>query len=149
MRPDADTSALRTVVCELMDTRQGNTYFVKMISGVAQHYDRGDGDTHPWVGRRMPDVALDDGTRLSGRCLDGCPVLLDTRDDPAPRDVASGWADRLHVITSPAVDHPDLSALLVRPDGYVAWAAHGPAELDALRAALGRWFGAALAAPVG
>ncbi|MGH3621565.1 MAG: FAD-dependent monooxygenase, partial [Sciscionella sp.] len=147
MRPDEHTSALRTVLSELMDTQDGNSYFVKMISGVAQRYDLGDG--HRWIGRRMPDLALDDGTRLGEHCIDGRPLLLDTRDDPALREAAMNWADRLHVLTGPAVDHPELTGLLVRPDGYVAWAADGLPELDSLRAALGRWFGVALGTPVG
>ena len=61
-----------------------------------------------------------------------------------------GWADRVHLVTDGCPGRPGLSALLVRPDGYVAWAADEGAGLDGLHSALTTWFGppdAAFSAP--
>ncbi|WP_326687474.1 MULTISPECIES: hypothetical protein [unclassified Streptomyces] len=70
------------------------------------------------------------------------PVLFDLADSAKLRAAAEGWTDRVDVRTLPGQDGP--TALLVRPDGYVAWAAEGETDatdLDALRHALGSWFG--------
>jgi bifunctional hydroxylase/dehydrase len=72
-------------------------------------------------------------------------VLLDLSDDAAVRAAAAGWADRVDVVT--AIPHAagtpldGVDAMLVRPDGYIAWVAPGGPEAEGLPAALARWFG--------
>jgi len=142
LRPDDLTTALRGVVSDLMETGDGNTYFTKLISGLWLHYDLGGG--HPLVGHRTPDpdLALPDGTavRLADLCHDGAPLLLDLADSAEVRTVAAPWADRVRTVTAKA-DLPGVAALLVRPDGFVAWAASATGDVSGLAEALSTWFG--------
>ena len=146
MRPEPGARALSGVVRDLIGTVSGTTYFVKRISGLWQRYDLGHG--HELAGRSAPDLPLADGTRLADHLHDGRGLLLDLADDPEPRALARGWADRVEVVTVGGPGGPELSALLVRPDGYVAWASQR-AGLDGLRAALTTWFGPPDAGPSG
>lgn len=148
MRPDARSRALGDVVDDLMNTTAGATYFARHISGVWQRYDLGGG--HPLTGRSAPDLALDDGTRLGDHLHDGRGLLLDLAGDGTAAGPAAPLRDRVKVLAARSSDHPELAALLVRPDGYVAWAADsgdagGAGEL--LAAALSTWFGPAALTP--
>lgn len=134
--PRAD--ALREVVADLLDTPDGATHVVSMIGGNWQHYDL-PGD-HPMIGRRVPDLPLDDGSTMAGHFRDGRAVLLDAAAGLAP--VAAPWAGRVTVVPAGPTAFPDRPmAALARPDGHVAWVATGDADADALRAALTRWLG--------
>ncbi|GHC49988.1 FAD-dependent oxidoreductase [Streptomyces flavofungini] len=143
MRPDPRARALRTVVGDLMGTVTGTTYFVKKISGVRQRYDLG--TSHPLVGASAPDFAFADGGRLADLLHDGRALLLDLTDDAALRGRAEGYGERLRTHTAACPDQPKLAAVLVRPDGYVAWAADAGGDAgaasDGLTAALSRWLG--------
>ncbi|MFC7645076.1 hypothetical protein ACFQX6_33810 [Streptosporangium lutulentum] len=70
------------------------------------------------------------------------PILLNLADRADLVEAASGWTDRVDVVTATSVDRP-ADAVLIRPDGYVAWAAApgAPGGADALRHALRTWFG--------
>ncbi|MFQ6143907.1 FAD-dependent monooxygenase [Streptomyces seoulensis] len=142
MRPDRHARALRRIVTDLALTTTGTTYLVKQISGVWQRYDL-PGD-HPLVGASAPDLELGDGTRLGDRLHGGQGLLLDLAGDPEMRGLADGYGDRLDVLTVRCPGRPDLAALLVRPDGFVCWAADTEAatpSADSLPQALERWFG--------
>ncbi|GAA0420177.1 FAD-dependent oxidoreductase [Streptomyces luteireticuli] len=138
MRPGPHARAMRAVVADLMGTAEGTTYFVKKISGAWQGYDL-PGD-HPLTGRSAPDLALADGTRLGDRLHRGRALLLDLHDDPAVRAAADGYAGRVELVTARCPERPETGALLVRPDGFVAWAS-GAGPADGLGAALRLWFG--------
>ncbi|MET8980508.1 FAD-dependent monooxygenase [Streptomyces sp. NPDC004539] len=141
MRPESHARALREVFTDLTRTTDGTTYLVKKISGIWQRYDL-PGD-HPLVGTSAPDLELADGTRLADRLHDARGLLLDLTDDPKLRARAEGHGDRITVVTTTCPDRPGLAALLVRPDGFTAWAADtkGTAAGEPLEAALERWFG--------
>lgn len=142
LRPDPLTTALRDVVSDVMDTDDGNTYFTKLIAGLWLHYDLGDG--HPLTGHRTPDPTLTtaDGTaRLGELSHDARHVLLDLADSADLRTTAAPWGERVHVVTAKTADLPDLAALLVRPDGIVAWASETAGDTDGLADALARWAG--------
>ncbi|MEU5310581.1 FAD-dependent monooxygenase [Streptomyces sp. NPDC021562] len=144
MRPDRHARALRRVVTDLALTTTGTTYLVKQISGVWQHYDL-PGD-HPLTGQSAPDLELSDGTRLGDHLHHGRALLLDLADDPTLRTLAQGYADRVDVLTVACPARPGLTGLLVRPDGFVAWAADEDHQGDGgagLKDALTRWFVAA------
>ncbi|MGH3627853.1 MAG: FAD-dependent monooxygenase, partial [Sciscionella sp.] len=130
MRPEPRARALRGVVEDLIETVTGTTYFVRKISGVWQRYDLG-GD-HPLIGASAPDLALSDGSKPADHAHDGTALVLDLADDPKLRALLAGWSDRVRVVTAGCVDRPDLTGLLIRPDGYVAWAADGSADLAGL-----------------
>jgi 2-polyprenyl-6-methoxyphenol hydroxylase-like FAD-dependent oxidoreductase len=143
MRPDAHTGALRDIVADLMMTNDGNNYFIKKISGVGVRYDLGESDD--LVGKRAPNFELDDGTRLADHNADGSAVLWDFEDGGALRTSAAGWTDRVNVITARCAGRGDIGAMVVRPDGVIAWVSRGSASNEGLTAALARWFGAPIA----
>lgn len=143
MRTDERTRALRGVIGELMDTVTGTTYFVKKISGVWQHYDLGGG--HELVGASAPELNLS-GRRLAGHLHDGKGVLVDLADDAGARAAAEPWRDRVQVVSGTCPERPQLSGLLIRPDGHVVWAADGAPDTARLEHALATWFGAGLEA---
>ncbi|MFK0279582.1 FAD-dependent monooxygenase [Streptomyces sp. NPDC090499] len=139
MRPDRHARALRRVVADLALTTTGTTYLVKQISGVWQHYDLP--GEHALTGQSTPDLELSDGTRLGDHLHGGRALLLDLADDPKLRARAEGYADRVDVLTVACPGRPELTALLVRPDGFVAWAADQDDEGgNGLDDALSRWF---------
>lgn len=142
MRPDRHARALRRVVTDLALTTTGTTYLVKQISGVRQRYELP--GAHPLTGHSAPDLELSDGTRLGDRLHAGRAVLLDLADDPKLRARAEGYGDRVDVVTAACPARPELTALLVRPDGFVAWAADGTDGNDRadddLDDVLTRWF---------
>jgi 2-polyprenyl-6-methoxyphenol hydroxylase-like FAD-dependent oxidoreductase len=120
----------------------GATYVLKQISGIGRHYDL-PGD-HPLIGRPAPDILLDDGTRLAEHSRRGRAILLGWAGQTGLSELVADWGDRVAVMTSSATDgHQGPSAALVRPDGYVAWAADGDLDLDAVEAALTTWTGSA------
>jgi 2-polyprenyl-6-methoxyphenol hydroxylase-like FAD-dependent oxidoreductase len=136
MQPGPLTSALRDVVSDLMDTEDGNAYFVKMIGGVEQRYDLG--GTHPSTGKRTPDFELGDGSWVGEHFLEGRTVLFDFADSAEVREMVAPLADRVSVVSLPG---KEIAALLVRPDGYVAWASDDAGDIDGLADALARWVG--------
>jgi 2-polyprenyl-6-methoxyphenol hydroxylase-like FAD-dependent oxidoreductase len=136
LRPDPHARAARAVVEGLAGTVDGTTYLVKRIAGVTVRYDLP--GAHPLTGRSAPDLALDDGTRLTDHLHDGRALLLDLDDDPAVRKAGAGYEERLRVRTARAPEGAP-AALLVRPDGVVAWASDGAEDPgDSLAAWLGR-----------
>jgi FAD binding domain len=138
MNPDPRMTPLYELFADLMNLDQVNRYLGEMISAVDVRYNL-PGDGHPLAGRFVPDFLLEPaaGGRVRSRDLlaRGRPVLLDLSGDRAVREAAAEWADRLDVITAQA-DGRAAEALLVRPDGYIAWAGAGDPR-EALRCWLG------------
>jgi len=146
-RPDDRIEALGDVVSELLSVDEPRKRFAGMISGLDIHYDLGDG--HPLLGRRMPDLDLvtaDGPLRVFTLLHDARPVLLNL-GEPGGFDITP-WADRVQMIDARyggtwelpvlgAVTAP--TAVLTRPDGYVAWV--GERTQLALADALTTWFG--------
>jgi hypothetical protein len=136
MRPSS--RPLQAVVRDLMDTRDGATYFADRIWSVSLRYDLG--DEHPLVGRSCPDFQLEDGTRLGTLLRAGNGLLLEFGRQPSLRALDGLWGDRVRYVASDIKDRLGLLALLVRPDGFVAWASDTtPRPEDVARAAT-RWF---------
>jgi hypothetical protein len=118
MRPARSSRALEAIMRDLIDTRDGATYFAERVWGVSLRYDLG--GNHPLVGRSAPDFELVDGTRLGELIRNGKGLLLDF-DVSAPLEaLASRWGGRITYVASDANDRLGLSAVLVRPDGFVA-----------------------------
>jgi 2-polyprenyl-6-methoxyphenol hydroxylase-like FAD-dependent oxidoreductase len=147
MRVDDRIDALRDTVSELLSMDEPRKRFAAMMSGLDIHYDLGEG--HPLLGRRMPDldVVTPGGTvRVFTLLHDAHPVLLNL-GKPWGLDL-SPWADRVLAIDAEYAGDWELPALgqvaapaavLIRPDGYVAWVGDGTD--DGLRDALTTWFG--------
>jgi 2-polyprenyl-6-methoxyphenol hydroxylase-like FAD-dependent oxidoreductase len=139
MRPSRSSRALEAIIRDLIDTRDGATYFAERVWGVSLRYDLGGG--HPLAGRSAPDFELADGTKL-GELLGNEKGLLLDFDARAPlQSVASRWSDRITYVARDAKDRLGLNALLVRPDGVVAWAAEAAPDHEEASAAASRWFG--------
>ncbi|PXV54054.1 2-polyprenyl-6-methoxyphenol hydroxylase [Dyella jiangningensis] len=139
MRPSPSSRALEAIIRDLIDTTDGATYIAGRVWGVRLRHDLGEG--HPLVGCSVPDFALSDGTRPGERLRTGKGLLLDFGDNASLRQLAGRWEDRLAYVASGAADTLGLSALLVRPDGLVAWATQDrPDPNEASQVAL-RWFG--------
>ena len=139
MRPTSSSRALAAIVRDLIETRDGATYFAERVWGVSLRYDLG--GEHPLVGRSAPDFELADGTRLGDLLGTGKGLLLDF-DARAPlQSLADRWSGRITYVASDVKNRLGVSAVLVRPDGFVAWVGeeHGDHE-EAFRAA-SRWFG--------
>jgi 3-(3-hydroxy-phenyl)propionate hydroxylase len=146
-RSDARLDALRDAMSELLSMDEPRKRFAAMISGLDVRYDLGEG--HPLLGRRMPDLDLDtaDGPRRVFALLhDARPVLLDL-GGPGGADI-SPWADRVQLINAEHVGMWELpvvgavpapTAVLIRPDGHVAWV--GDHTHAGLPGALATWFG--------
>jgi 2-polyprenyl-6-methoxyphenol hydroxylase-like FAD-dependent oxidoreductase len=146
-RPDDRTTALRDTVAELLAMDEPRRKFAAMMSGLDIRYDLGEG--HPLLGRRMPDldlVAAEGPVRVYALLHEARPVLLDF-GTPGSLDIAP-WADRVRLVQAGhggAWELPALgavaapTAVLVRPDGHVAWVGDGSAA--GLAEALTAWFG--------
>ena len=121
--------------------------FAALMFGLDIHYDLGEG--HPLLGRRMPDLDLDTAggpLRVFELLHDARPVLLNL-GQPGDLDIAR-WADRVQLVDASyegewelpvlgAVSAP--TAVLIRPDGHVAWVGEGAPV--GLPDALATWFG--------
>ncbi|MFF0204652.1 FAD-dependent monooxygenase [Streptomyces sp. NPDC005017] len=134
------------VLTELAGYEAVNRHLARMVSGLDVHYDVGPGD-HPLLGRRMPHRTLKGpaGRTSTAELLRPARgVLLDLADDAGLRRAAGAWADRVDTVTAvPEADgSPDplggTEAVLIRPDGHVAWVQGCPRTLPE---ALERWFG--------
>ena len=140
MRPSRSSRALEAVIRDLIETRDGATYFAERVWGVSLRYDLG--GNHPLVGRSAPDFELADGTKLGDHLRQGKGLLLDF-DAGAPLQMpASRWSGISYVATD-ARDRLGLSAALVRPDGIVAWASEAAPDHEEVAEAASRWFGKA------
>lgn len=147
-RTDARSKALHEIVSELLRMDEPRRRFAAMMSGLDLHYDLGCG--HPLLGRRMPDLDLlttNGAVRVFSLLHQARPLLLNL-GEPGSIDIA-GWADRVQLVDAdydgawelPALGPvPAPAAVLVRPDGYVAWV--GDRTRTGLTEALTRWFGA-------
>jgi len=138
MTPGLEVAALRTLLGELFTIPDVAKHMAALLAGTDVRYDVG--DDHPLSGWIVPDLSLSDGRRVTELLHDARAVLLDR--DGTVADAARGWADRVDIVDATTADLP-AAALLIRPDGCVAWAAdtfEAPEEAG-LRTALQRWFG--------
>ena len=147
-RPDERSKALAVVVTQLLGMTEPRRRWAAEMSGLDVHYDFGAG--HPLLGRRMPDLELSmaDGPLRVFTLLHGArPVLLEL-GSLGEFDV-SPWADRVRFLDASYDGEWELpglgtvaapTAVLLRPDGYVAWV--GERSHEGLADALTTWFGA-------
>ena len=120
MRPGPSSRALNAIVGDLMTTIDGATYFAGRVWGVSLHYDLG--GAHPLVGSSVPNFAFEDGSTVGDLMHSGQGVLLDFEQSTSLEAVAARYGERLRYISRRANEQFGLSAVLIRPDGVVAWA---------------------------
>jgi len=128
---ESGPQAVRKLVSELMDFEDVNRYLIEKITAIGIHYDFGEG--HELLGMRLRDVGLKRG-RLYELMHGGRGLLL----DQTGRLSVAGWADRVDQVVDVS-EELDPPAVLLRPDGHVAWV--GEDQTDLL-SQLVRWFGA-------
>jgi 2-polyprenyl-6-methoxyphenol hydroxylase-like FAD-dependent oxidoreductase len=157
MRPGPHVDALRDLVADLLGIEDVNRYFGAMLGGLDLKYPL-PGD-HPLTGRPWGDLALalPDGTTTTTAALmqDGRALLLDLQASAGLADRVAGLADRIQLVqarvddaatgspisTTARAAPANLAAALIRPDGFVAWAAApGAPDLAGLDLALRTWF---------
>ncbi|MFD3876055.1 rifampin monooxygenase [Streptomyces sp. NPDC058623] len=131
LSPEPGPRAVRRLLSELMEFEEVNRHLIEKITAIGVRYDFGEG--HELLGRRMRDVELKRG-RLYELMHDGRGLLLDRTGWLS----VAGWADRVDYVVDTG-GQLDLPAVLLRPDGHVAWV--GDDQRD-LFDRLARWFGA-------
>ena len=156
-RTDDRTKALDDTVSELLAMNEPRRRIAAEVSGLGVHYDLAPSDIdkrHPLLGRRMPDLDLvtaNGPLRVFALLHDARPVLLNL-GEPGGFDITP-WADRVKAIDANCAGPWELPALgavtaptavLIRPDGYVAWV--GDLTQPGLADALTTWFGPPTAA---
>ncbi|KAI1408732.1 monooxygenase [Hypoxylon sp. FL1857] len=139
LKPDMFGVALRKLISDLLETTDGTNLFLDRIWGLSLRYDLG--DEHPLVGCSSPDFELNDGTRLGSKLEKARGLLLDFGSDAALKDLAGQYEAKVDYLSTGAKDQLGLQALLIRPDGVVAWVAEEKPDVDAAKAAFERWFG--------
>ncbi|MBV6700503.1 FAD-dependent monooxygenase [Kitasatospora aureofaciens] len=136
-------TALRALFGELLSHEDNLARIAALMAGSDIRYDSD--CPHPLAGRFVPDLPLVTAagpTRLAEAARSARPLLLDLDGRGAElTDLVAGWKDRVDVVSA-SCPEPPAGALLVRPDGYVAWATGpGEADPDGLTRALRTWFG--------
>ncbi|MFI2608298.1 FAD-dependent monooxygenase [Kitasatospora sp. NPDC018619] len=144
--PGSDTTALRELFTELLTHREVVQHLADLTAGTDVRYDMGVADAHPAVGRFAPELELVTGAgkvRLAELARSARPLLVDLTEGRALVAVLAEGQEAVEPVVADG-GPAGLGGLLVRPDGYVAWAGGSPrpdaAELDGLRAAVERWF---------
>jgi hypothetical protein len=125
MRPDPHSQAIQAIVQDLLGTREAATYVYEQVSGASIRYDLGSDE--PLVGRNAPDFQLTTGKRLGELMRDGRGVLLDFGPGRRLHGSVKGWESQIRYVPGPVMDNLGFGAVLVRPDGVIAWAGgHDP-----------------------
>ncbi|MGP9023127.1 FAD-dependent monooxygenase [Streptomyces sp. BR1] len=151
MRPGGDITATRDLLAELLGDKNNRARIAALLAGTDVQYDMGYDNGHPLVGRWLPDLRshlTSSWTQIAERLRAARPVLVDLTANTTMAEAANGWTDRVDMISAPSADRSlPASAILVRPDGYLAWATDddtsGQSTRHHLHKALTTWFGAA------
>jgi 2-polyprenyl-6-methoxyphenol hydroxylase-like FAD-dependent oxidoreductase len=137
MKPDPPSRALNGILRDLMNTRDGATYMAARVWGVFTHYDFS--DDHPLVGHSVPNFEFVSGSTIGDRMHDGHAILLDFESDPSLEALASEYGGRIKYVSGRAREQFGLSAVLIRPDGVIAWASECELDHTELQNAAARW----------
>ena len=138
MKPDPASRALHAIFRDLINTHDGATYMAGRVWGVHTHYNSGSG--HPLTGRSVPDFELVDGKRIGGLMHSGQGILLDFDGNSSLKNLAAEYSDQIKYVSGQAKEQLGLNALLIRPDGFIAWASDSDPDYSELRKAAARWF---------
>jgi 2-polyprenyl-6-methoxyphenol hydroxylase-like FAD-dependent oxidoreductase len=138
MKPEPHARALNNIFRDLLDTRDGATYFAGRVWGVTTHYNFS-GD-HPLTGHSVPNFELEDGTRIGELMHDGHGMLLDFDSNASLKILASEYGDRIKYVSGRAKEQFGLRTVLIRPDGFIAWASDSEPKEESVREAVALWF---------
>ncbi len=138
MKPDPAARALHAILRDLIGTRDGATYMAERVWGISTHHTL-DGE-HPIVGRSVPNFELEDVGTVNELMREGHGLLLDFHANTVLKNLADKYDARMKYVSSSAKKTLGLSAVLVRPDGIIAWASDSEPHEQSLRQAAARWF---------
>jgi 2-polyprenyl-6-methoxyphenol hydroxylase-like FAD-dependent oxidoreductase len=138
MGPEPHARALHAIFRDLMDTRDGATYFAGRVWGIQTSYDLH--GVHPLVGHSVPNFELTNDMKIGELMHDGRGILLDFDMNASLQTLASEYVDQMKYISGRAKEQFGLSAVLIRPDGFVAWASDGIPDEQSIIEKAARWF---------
>jgi len=130
--------ALHAIFRDLMNTRDGATYIAARVWGVFTHYNLG-GD-HPLAGHSVPNFEFEDGARICKLMRDGQGILLDFDSNASLKTLASEYSERMKYVSGRAKEQLGLNAVLIRPDGIIAWASDSEPDVESTRQSVALWF---------
>ncbi|SDP62740.1 FAD-dependent monooxygenase [Lentzea jiangxiensis] len=146
LSPGSESTAVREVFGALLAEPANTRQIATMLAGADVRYPTAGPDDHPLAGLWVPDLRLTRAgrpVRLAELARTGRSLLVDLSGDGQAAGIAAAWTDRVDLVTAAAENAP-AEALLVRPDGYVAWAGdRGRGLTEALR----RWYGEPASTP--
>lgn len=138
MGPEPYARALNAILRDLIDTRDGATYMAGRVWGMHTHYHLG--ESHPMVGHSVSNFELEDGTTIGTLLHDGQAILLDFDNNASLKSLVDEYGDQIRYVSGRAIDQLGLSAVLIRPDGFIIWASDELPDLAAVEQAVAEWF---------
>ncbi|HWV68956.1 FAD-dependent monooxygenase [Chitinophaga sp.] len=138
MKPDPSAQALYAIFRDLMNTRDGATYFAARVWGIFTHYNTG--GTHPLEGHSVPNFEFRDGATIGDLMHDGKGILLDFNGNDSLKALAGEYGNQIRYVSNTAKNQLGVSAALIRPDGIIAWASDNDINYGELQKAAARWF---------
>ena len=149
VHPPERVAPMRELLTDLLQYDDVQRHLIRLVSDLAVRYPSTTPESssaHPLLGARLPRLTLTpaDGTASVSEILRcGLGVLLDLSGGAADLSAAKDWPDRLTVVAAEPSERIPASAVLLRPDGHVAWVRTAESDDRLLRGELTRWFGAA------
>jgi 2-polyprenyl-6-methoxyphenol hydroxylase-like FAD-dependent oxidoreductase len=138
MKPAPQSRALNAIIRDLLHTRDGATYFAARVWGIFMHYDLG--GHHPLTGHSVPNFEWEEGVTVGELMHNGKGMLLDFNRNAALKTIADEYSDQLKYVAGPAKEQAGLTAVLIRPDGIIAWATDKEPDHNEVQKAAARWF---------
>lgn len=143
LQPTPTGRAVKALMKDLINTDDGVNHFIDRVWGLSQRYTLGT-DLHPLIGYSVPDFTFKDGTKLGPKLEAGRGLLVSFEDkNDLKETVSSGRYDgMIEYLGQDVEDRLGLGAVLIRPDGFVAWVSKDNEEPDIgeLETALKTWF---------
>jgi 2-polyprenyl-6-methoxyphenol hydroxylase-like FAD-dependent oxidoreductase len=138
MNPGPHARALNAIFRDLINTRDGATYIAGRVWGIFTQYNLGDG--HPLAGHSVPNFEFEEGLTIGELMHDGKGILLDFENNASLKALADEYGDQMKYVSGRAKEQLDLSAVLIRPDGIIAWASDNDPDSGDLQRVADRWF---------
>ncbi|KFA69875.1 hypothetical protein S40285_08656 [Stachybotrys chlorohalonatus IBT 40285] len=145
MQPGTHGAAIYSLLQQFINTQDGANLCIDSLWGLSQQYRlySDQSPSHPTVGCSAPDFHFKDGSRLGSRLENGQGIFIDFENDTEFKKAIaiSDFSSRVEYVGMAAEDRRGFRALLVRPDGIIAWAAESEEQPDAqaASAALKQW----------
>ncbi|OJW71253.1 FAD-dependent monooxygenase [Spirosoma sp. 48-14] len=138
MKPTPGARALNAIFRDLMKTSDVATYMAGRVWGVHTQYDLG--GNHPLIGHSVPNFTFENGATIGDLMHSGQGILIDFGGNASLKTLASAHSHSLTYISDRATDQLGVQAVLIRPDGIVAWASDTPSDYSELSEAINAWF---------